>query len=93
MAKPLIIKANSLVYYLDAYLHGLKLPKNATKLEKRKLEVATQCVDLLKEMFMTPFSPKPGCRTPWYGGSTNIICRTPWMGRAHCTTPWMGKGA
>jgi len=93
MAKPLIIKANSLVYYLDVYLHGLKLPKNATKLEKQKLEVATQCVDLLKEMFMTPFPSKPGCRTPWYGGSTSIICKTPWMGRAHCTTPRMGKGA
>jgi hypothetical protein len=80
MAKPAVIKVNRLVFYLEGYLHELKLPKDATKIEKQKLEIAKLCATLLKETFMAPFPPKPGCKTPWYGANFLWHCKTPWMG-------------
>ena len=97
MAKPAIIKVNQPLCYLDCYLHEHKPSKDASRIEKQKYGLAVRSVEVLKEMFSVPFPPRPGCKTPWYGGPVPRIrpCKTPWYGgiyQLYCPTPWMGKG-
>jgi len=97
MAKPVIVKVNQPLYYLDCYLHEHKPSKDASRVEKQKYGLAVRSIEVLKEMFMVPFPPRPNCKTPWYGGSVPVVrsCKTPWYGGPYqlfCRTPWMGKG-
>jgi hypothetical protein len=83
MAKPAVVKVNQLVFYLDLYLREHKPSRGASRIERQKYAIARQSVETLKEMFMVPFPPGPGCKTPWYGRvlvGPVPFCRTPWMG-------------
>jgi hypothetical protein len=83
-----IINIHPLLFFLEGYLKGLPIPKDAPRIEKENQTLALGCVKILRAMYSE--------KSPVIGGG----CNTPAMGRGEvtrilpgqCLTPTMGRG-
>jgi len=87
-----IINIHPLLFFLEGYLNGLPIPKDAPKIEKENQALALQCVKVLRAMCSEKLEKiGGGCKTPNMGrGEVIKILESVFRG---CWTPNMGRGA
>jgi len=83
------INIHPLLAFLENYLRGLKIPGDASRIEKENYILALQCVKILRSLYSEKW-PVIGtvCKTPAMGRGEAIDVITEFF--PHCKTPAMG---
>jgi len=86
-----IINVHPILIFLESYLQGLRIPKDAPRIEKENHALALQCVKVLRAMCSeSRRAIGPNCKTPAMGrGEVRRVLESILHG---CWTPTMGRG-